>query len=876
MTPLRIALAELQRFSRGTLPKLVMISVLCIPLLYGGVYLYSNWDPYGRTDRITGALVVSDEGGRTSQGEEMNTGKELGDTLQRQKDFDWKNVSDRDEAVRQVREGRADFALVVPKDFTQRLLSSSAFVPDKDGRTGKVDPQKAGLEFITNDANNYILGNIVTSAGTTIKEKLADQVGQQASQQVLASFTTLHGKIQDAGKGSQKITDGSHSLTEALQQLSDGSGSLAQGTRQLDQGASSLASGQDQLVDADRQAVDGATQLDQGAQSLDSGSTTLAQGTHQLATGSQQLAAGTHQLAGSTGQLQEGSGQLVTGTGQLADGTAQLSDGAGKLARGNADLAQGSKSLAQGTSQLRTQLDQAHLGQISQSLRGVCQDLSSAHQGPSSGRLGTDVAQAVVDQAGKDTAEQLAPLVQAGTLTQEQADRIVQGVSGDQARQRAAASTQEVLDRAEAQGPTASLVALQQSSCASTGESTTADRLDALNQGVDRLDQGAQQVSEGADQASTAASRLAQGAQQAEDSTGRLAQGAQQLDDGIGQLGTGAATLDQKTAELAAGAASVDAGAQQLSTGSSTLAQGTGSLVSGSQQLLTGQQQAQTGAAQLAQATGQAAEGAEKLSDGAGKAHQGAEKLHHGSADLTHGLNQGARQIPHPSSQEQDSLSRVMADPVSADRHKLATASTYGAGMAPFFLALALWIGVLMAGQFLRAVNTRAATSNASSLRVALGTWVPFAVVAVGQAVVLYLVVRFALGLPMQHPWLLLWFLLLVSATFSAIAQGFITWLGSPGKLVVLILLILQLVTSGGLMPWETLPGPLRWLHPVLPMSHAITGIRRLVYGIDEGSVPGIVAMLLGYLLLGLVLGLLGTVKSRTWTLKTLHPEVEL
>ena len=42
MTTLQLALSELKRMTRGTLPKLALIAVTCVPLLYGALYLYRH------------------------------------------------------------------------------------------------------------------------------------------------------------------------------------------------------------------------------------------------------------------------------------------------------------------------------------------------------------------------------------------------------------------------------------------------------------------------------------------------------------------------------------------------------------------------------------------------------------------------------------------------------------------------------------------------------------------------------------------------------------------------------------------------------------------------------------------------------------------
>ncbi|WP_269928398.1 YhgE/Pip domain-containing protein [Kocuria massiliensis] len=820
MTAIRLALSELKRMTGGVFPKLVMVALACVPLLYGGVYLYSNWDPYGKVDHVSGAIVMEDAGAKGPDGKQMNTGQSVKDKLHDSGTFDWHDVSTRDQAVDQVTKGETDFAIVIPQDFSERLLSTSRFAPDENGKPGTVDPQKAGLEIVTNDANNYLLTNIVAKAGTTIRDEVAAQVGDQTSQQMLASFTDIHQQMSKATDGSQKVSDGAVNLSSAVDQLKDGTSSLASGAQRLNQGSHALVDGENQLVDGNAQALSGTQQLDGGAQQLSGGASTLADGTQQLADGSAQLKQGTSTLAG--------------GSSQLADGTAKLSDGAGQV--------------AQGASTLNQQVQASGINDLGQNLTAMCQDLSAANTSDPSGRLGSDVSNAVASEAATATSEQVNALVKQGVLTQDQADTITRSVSGQDTKDRLASVATDKLNAAESSGPAASLQKLRDSNCATDGSSTVAAQISQLTGGIAQLDQGAAGVAEGAKNANDAAQQVA----------------------------SGAGTVDQKTGELSGGAAKVNDGAQDLKNGAGTLAGSTGQLVQGSQQLYDNQVKARDGAQQLADGTDQAVQGSSQLDQGASQLQGGSGDLASGSQNLTKGLRDGTNQVPNLNGDQQSTLASVMSDPVSDNHSSLASARNYGEGMGPFFIVLALWIGVLMAGQFLRASNNRALASGTSSFRVALGSWGPFAVVAVAQTVVLFAVVRFGLGFEMTHPWLTFWFLLLTSVTFSALGQGLISLLGSPGKLLVLILLILQLVTCGGMMPYETLPEPLKWMHHVLPMGYALTGVRRLAYGVNESSVPLLVLILVGFLILGVAISLLGSVKSRTWTLSKLNPEVEL
>jgi len=101
-------------------------------------------------------------------------------------------------------------------------------------------------------------------------------------------------------------------------------------------------------------------------------------------------------------------------------------------------------------------------------------------------------------------------------------------------------------------------------------------------------------------------------------------------------------------------------------------------------------------------------------------------------------------------------------------------------------------------------------------------------------------------------------FMAFVALTFAAIVLTLNVLLGSVGQFLALIFMVVQLVVAGGTFPWQTLPGPLRSLHEVLPMSHAVEGIRQLMYGGLGIDVWQAVWPLLLWLVGSLVLATLG------------------
>ena len=852
MSVFRVALVELKRLTSGVLPVLVLLAMSCIPLLYGSLYLYGNWDAYGNVNGIVGALVVEDEGAKDASGNYLNTGADVKKSLLDAGTFDWKSVETRDKAVQGVSDGTYDFALVIPKDFSARLVSTGSFKPDEKGNTGPINPQAAGLEIITNDANNYVLTNIVTKAGTAVRDSVASKVGDKTANTLLASFTTIHGKMNEAADGADKINANTVKLSDAMTQLADGTGTLNDGAVKLADGSGQLVDGSGRLIEGQNKLADGSSQLADGAGTLNQGAGKVNDGAIKLADGSSTLA--------------NGASDAHNGASQLADGSAALANGTGSLKKGANDLAQGAQQVADGTHSLKNALDQDGVRQLPGTLTAMCQNLNSIDTSAPSGDFGTDLSNTVVSKVAEDTRQKLAPLVESGSISQETADAIVANINSEQTKSVVASANDQALKNHLAQhgqagsDVLAKLQTLKNDNCVATGESAAAQKLSTLIDGVDKLDSGATAVAQGA---------------------GTLRDGITKLDSGAATLADGSAKLADGTGKVADGASTLNNGAAQLAEGTGELKNGTGNLHNGAQQLADGEKEAvdgqnklHEGATTLQDGSSQLADGTGKLNSSTGQIADGTGQLKDGTGQLSTGLQNGTRQIPNLNEEQQKDVASVMSSPVDLEHSSLANGRNYGEGMGPFFMCLALWIGGLMLVQTLRPLNNRALASKAPTARIILGSWLPFGLIGIAQAVLMFAAVKFGLGFQMAHPWLAFLFLCFVATIFTLFIHGVVVFFGSPGKLIALIIMILQLITAGGTMPYETLPHAMRWMHDFFPMGYAVTGMRRLSYGINESSLMPIMMYLLLWGAAGLVLGYLGTRRDRIWSLKKLIPEI--
>jgi putative membrane protein len=323
---------------------------------------------------------------------------------------------------------------------------------------------------------------------------------------------------------------------------------------------------------------------------------------------------------------------------------------------------------------------------------------------------------------------------------------------------------------------------------------------------------------------------------------------------GVGEANTAAQDLRGRLDALASGSAQVASGADQLAAAAPALSGGIGT--------------AADGAADLATGADQASAGADTLADGLGR-------LRDGTTTLRDGLASGLNQIPASDADSRSTEAAAIADPLGVSKDALTSAGTYGAGLAPFFLSLAAWIGMYALFLIVRPLSRRAMTAGARPWRTAAAGWLLPVLLGLLQMVALYTVVTALLGFPVANPLGMFAFLALVSATFAAILLALNAVLGNVGQFLGLVLMVVQLVSAGGTFPWQTLPGPLAALHQALPMSYAVDGLRQLMYGGREAAALADAGYLAFWLLGGLALTLAAAARqTHHRTLRDLQPSL--
>jgi putative membrane protein len=408
---------------------------------------------------------------------------------------------------------------------------------------------------------------------------------------------------------------------------------------------------------------------------------------------------------------------------------------------------------------------------------------------------------------------------------------------------------------------------------AQAGSHKLLDAVASLRTGLVDARSGSAQVAAGASTAASGASQLSSGLSELQSNaaalpaaTARLRSGAAEVASGLGSLTEGDAAYRAQLATALAGSALPPTVQAELLGGFDQLASGTSAASAGADSVATG-------AGALAANTPALTSGINSAASGASALASGTSSLRAGAATLDTSLASGVSKVPATTAAERLASARALAAPMVVTQHAITKAATYGAGLAPFFISLSAWIGIYALFLIVRPLSRRALTAVRRPIRTTLAGWTTPAILGVLQMVGLYAILTLALHLPIANALGLLGFMMFISVTFAAIVLALNVLLGSVGQFLGLVLMIVQLVVAGGTFPWQTLPGPLRVLHEALPMSHAVDGIRQLMYGGTAAAFWAAFAPLAVWLVVGLAASMFGALRQgRTRSLTQLRP----
>lgn len=313
-----------------------IIGILFIPIMYSGILIWGNWNPYDHLEALPVAVVNNDVGAELN-GEKLQLGNELVKKLKDSKDLDFQFV-DKKTGYQNLKD-KKDYLLVeIPTNFSKNATTLM-----------NTEPKKLELKYVTNEGYNYLSAQIGENAVQQMKRAVSEKVTETYAKTMLGTMTKMADGFtsidQAAGKlknGIVGLDGGAKTLQEKLALLAEkqleftsGTTKVQNGTEELQKGSASLANGLGQLLNAQKQLVKGAKTVEKGGNSLVSG---------------------IQQTQDGIGTIQGKMNEVISGTEKIQNGSTKLSDSLQKLEVGANNAENGASTLQSGISNLQAQL----------------------------------------------------------------------------------------------------------------------------------------------------------------------------------------------------------------------------------------------------------------------------------------------------------------------------------------------------------------------------------------------------------------------------------------------------------------------------------------------------------------------------------------
>lgn len=656
------------------------------------------------------------------------------------------------------------------------------------------DLSEKAASLLTDDPEKITINYQTTAGRSFVASKMSESAMTKLKDTVSENITETYTKA---------VFKSMSSLQDGLQEASDGGNELLSGSQQLESGSQTITDNLNTAASGSQTLADGTATLSSGLTTYTNGVSSLASGANELDSNSAALVSGVAQLKESSAQVQ----QLVDGANSLTDGlqklatettlSAEESANIQSLISGLPQLNAGIQQLNTSVSKISTNVDITQISTVLSDIASQAQGILEAEEKDSSARL--TAIQATAAYQSLEAAQQ-AELVNAlntsGNSVSQQAQQILTDVQTMKTALTELSSKVTELQTSVSQIANNSNVALPGS----------VEALTTLSTGLNKVN--------------TAATT--------------------ELVPGSSKIASGIATLNTK----------LSSGASELLTGVTTYTSAVSKVASGANQLAASNSQLTSGASQLQSGAETLASGSSQLASGSDTLTSGLTTLTSGISTLTSSLSEASNQLSLVSVTNKNA--KLVSNPVSTKETDNDSVKVNGIGMAPYMIAVSLMVVALSTNViFASSLSGRPVKNRFEWAKQKL--FINGLISTVGS-LVLYGAIQF-LGFEANYEWRTIFLIILGGWTLMALVTALVGWDNRYGSFLSLLMLLLQIGSAGGSYPIELSPKFFQVVHPYMPMTYIVTGLRQTIS--MTGSIGTQIGVLSALLVVFMVLGLI-------------------
>lgn len=257
---------DFRQATRNVVGAVVLVGVMLIPSFFAWFNVLSSWDPFDNVDNLKIAVASADDGFESDLFPmRVNVGDQVVSQLRANSDIDWQFVSE-DEAIEGTKSEEYYAAIVLPKDFSQKMLTFIAPGASPVEIDLYVNEKKNALSsLITGEAATEVSTQINTSFTQTLNEvglavvsSLATYLEGSEARQTLDRLQASVGGISTQLSSAAGTADIFAVVLSSADSLLSSAGSLATASSDavrdtsgaIGQGAGAITSARDVLASA--------------------------------------------------------------------------------------------------------------------------------------------------------------------------------------------------------------------------------------------------------------------------------------------------------------------------------------------------------------------------------------------------------------------------------------------------------------------------------------------------------------------------------------------------------------------------------------------------------------------------------------------------
>ncbi|PGD31269.1 YhgE/Pip domain-containing protein [Bacillus wiedmannii] len=190
----RIYKTDLRNVAKHWAAIVIVLGLMILPSLYAWFNIKASWDPYGNTKGIQIAVSNQDVGSNL-RGKDINIGKEIVDSLKKDKNFGWKFVDEK-QAIYGVERGDYSASITIPKDFSEKIATVL-----------NENPQKPEIDYYVNEKVNAIAPKITAKGASGLTEEISKNFVKTANGEIFEIFNDLGIDLETNLPSIEKVKD---------------------------------------------------------------------------------------------------------------------------------------------------------------------------------------------------------------------------------------------------------------------------------------------------------------------------------------------------------------------------------------------------------------------------------------------------------------------------------------------------------------------------------------------------------------------------------------------------------------------------------------------------------------------------------------------